>query len=109
MNYNVISLPFFGKQLKRLIKKYPSLKEEFAEVVADLKLQPDKGIPMGGDCYKIRIGIASKNTGKSGGARIITYLQVVNATVYLVSIYDKSEQKDISDKDLKELMKHIPR
>ena len=108
MNYNIITLPFFDKQLKRLIKKYPSLKQEYADLIAKLAHQPDAGTPIGSSCYKIRIAIASKKSGKSGGARVITYLQVINESVYLVSIYDKSEQENLSDKDLKELIKHIP-
>ena len=47
--------------------------------------------------YKIRLGIRSKRKGKRGGARVITYVKVIAETVYLVSIYDKSEQADITD------------
>lgn len=52
--------------------------------------------------------MASKGKGKSGGARVITYLQIVHHTVYLLAIYDKSEQADIEDTDLKNLLKFIP-
>jgi len=31
---------------------------------------------------------------------VITHIYVAHAKVYLLSIYDKSEQEDISDKDL---------
>jgi hypothetical protein len=53
------------------------------------------------------MAISSKGKGKSGGARIITYLQILAHTVYLLSIYDKSEKENISDKELKELLKFI--
>ncbi len=33
MNYNVLSIPPFDKQLKRLAKKYPSLKIEYLKIV----------------------------------------------------------------------------
>ncbi len=108
MNYNIVTLPFFDKQLKRLIKKYPSLKTEYADLVNDLILKPSGGTAIGNNCYKIRLAIASKGKGKSAGARVITYIQVRNSSVYLVSIYDKSEQANLSDKDLKDLIKHIP-
>jgi mRNA-degrading endonuclease RelE of RelBE toxin-antitoxin system len=108
MSYSIISLPFFDKQLKRLIKKYPSLKKEYINLINLLAVQPVAGTPIGNNCYKIRLAIASKGKGKSGGARVITYLQVLNNAVYLVSIYDKSEQDNLSDKDLMELIKHIP-
>ena len=108
MKFNVNTLPYFDHQLKRLIKKFPSLKREFAGLVTKLEQQPTIGTPIGNNCYKIRIAIASKGAGKSGGARLITYIQVVNSTIYLVTIYDKSEQENISDKELKSLIKEIP-
>jgi len=49
----------------------------------------------------------SKGKGKSGGARIITYLQIIHQTIYLLSIYDKSEKENISDKELKALLQLI--
>ena len=60
---------------------------------------------MGNNCYKIRIAISSKGKGKSGGARVITHLQIIETKIYLLSIYDKSEQSDISDKDLDNWLK----
>ncbi len=109
MNYKIITLPFFDKQLKRLTKKYPSLKKEFAALIVQLEDKPDLGTSIGSNCYKIRLSIASKSSGKSGGARVITCLQVVDTSLYLVSIYDKSEQENLSEKDLKTLITPIPR
>ena len=107
MNYSIRPLPFFEKQLKRLIKKYPSLKKEYADLIDQLVEAPDLGTPIGNNCYKIRVAIASKGRGKSGGARVITFLKVVESVVYLLSIYDKSEQSDISDKELEELTNEV--
>jgi len=54
-----------------------------------------------------RLAIASKGRGKSSGARVITHFYVENETVFLLAIYDKSEQDDISDKELRELLSEI--
>lgn len=108
MNYSVLAIPPFDRQLKRLAKKYPSLKKEYAELLGSLAHQPDQGTPLGNHCYKIRLAITSKGKGKSGGARVITYVQVVHRSVYLLAIYDKAEQADIADTDLKNLLKLIP-
>lgn len=97
----------FEKQLKRLVKKFPSLKKEFAQLIKLLQENPRSGISIGNNCYKIRIAISSKGKGKSGGARVITHIQISQTTVYLFAIYDKSEQSDISDADLKEWVKLI--
>jgi len=104
MNYNVLTIPPFDKNLKKLVKKYPSLKAEIARLITELKTEPDKGITLGNDCYKIRLAIASKGKGKSGGARVITYFAITDTAVFLLSIYDKSQQSDIQDKELLRLL-----
>ena len=91
-----------------MAKKYPSLIKEIQILYQQLEQQPTSGISLGKGCYKIRLAIASKNTGKSGGARVITYVMVANETVYLLSIYDKSEQGDIVANDVQSLIKQIP-
>jgi mRNA-degrading endonuclease RelE of RelBE toxin-antitoxin system len=107
MNYNVKTINVFEKQAKRLIKKYASLKLELSKLFQELKENPVQGTSMGKGCYKIRVSIASKGKGKSGGARVITNFVVTDRTVYLLSIYDKSDKDNLTDKELGELLKHI--
>jgi hypothetical protein len=54
------------------------------------------------------LAIASKGKGRSGGARVITYIQVIAQEVYLLTIYDKSEKEDLNPKELKEFLNQIP-
>jgi hypothetical protein len=54
------------------------------------------------------LAIASKGKGKSGGARVITFLRIFHEEVYLLTIYDKSEMENISNGSLEELLKWIP-
>ncbi|ADY50917.1 hypothetical protein Pedsa_0334 [Pseudopedobacter saltans DSM 12145] len=107
MNYKVKYIPKFEKELKRLAKKYPSLKSDFSLLLQSLKSKPDQGISLGNDCYKVRMAISSKRKGKSGGSRVITCFKVTLDTVFLLTIFDKSEQENISDKELKELLAFI--
>ena len=107
MSYNIIATPKFKKELKRLVKKYPSLKVEYAELIDQLGKNPKTGISIGHDCYKIRLAIASKGKGKSAGARVITYLYIEEWTVFLISIYDKSEKSNINDSELLLMLKEI--
>jgi hypothetical protein len=97
----------FRREAKKLIKKYPSLKGELAELGIRLSTNPTIGIALGNNCYKIRVAIASKHKGKSGGARVITYFYLTNNTIFLLSIYDKSEHEKISDSQIKELLTFI--
>jgi hypothetical protein len=69
-------------------------------LLESLSEKPEQGTPLGRNCYKIRVAITSKGKGKSGGARLITYVRVVKKGVYLIDIYDKSEQSNITDKEL---------
>ena len=108
MSYKIISIPEFEKDAKRLAKKYPSLKKELAELFLVLSTNPHQGDSLGNHCFKIRLSIASKGKGKSGGARVITYVYVSKVEVYLLSIYDKSEKTIISVRELKNLLSRIP-
>jgi mRNA-degrading endonuclease RelE of RelBE toxin-antitoxin system len=109
MSYKVKTLDVFEKQAKRLVKKYLSLKTELFQLIQELKENPEQGTSIGKSCFKIRIAIASKGKGKSGGARIIAHIVITDATVYLLSIYDKSEKENLTDKELEELLKDIPK
>ena len=104
MNFDVIATEVFERKLKRLAKKYKSLATDLAQVIDELVVNPTLGTPIGKDCYKLRIAITSKGRGKSGGARMITYVRIVRHTVFLMDIYDKSEQANISDKELQLLI-----
>ena len=107
MSYNVTPTLKFTKELKRLVKKFPSLKQEYASLISKLSTKPILGTSLGENCYKIRIAIASKNKGKSGGARVITFIIAEDQDVYLLTIYDKSDKENISSKELKEIVKQI--
>ena len=52
------------------------------------------------DFTKSGLKIASKGKGKRGGARAITYVKVIDETVILTTIYNKSEKEDIGEKEL---------
>jgi len=108
MSYKVKSIDIFEKQAKRLIKKYPSLKNELLQLIDNLEKDPQQGTSIGKSCYKVRIAITSKGKVKSGGARVITNFFINEKTVYLLSIYDKAEQENLTNKELKELLTFIP-
>jgi mRNA-degrading endonuclease RelE of RelBE toxin-antitoxin system len=107
MNYKVRTIPTFDKQAKRLAKKYKSLKNDLSNLVKDLLDNPEQGVGLGQNCYKIRLSIKSKNKGKSGGARVITHIQIVDEEIFLLSIFDKSEKENLEDNELDELLKEI--
>ena len=107
MSYKVKTIKVFERQAKRLIKKYASLKSEIFDLIEVLKENPEFGTSIGNECFKIRLSIASKNKSKSGGARIITHFKIDEDSVFLLTIYDKSEKDNITDNELKELLEYI--
>ncbi|MBB6005611.1 type II toxin-antitoxin system RelE/ParE family toxin [Arcicella rosea] len=105
MSYKIELTDNFKKEAKKLIKKYASLRSELAELGKELAENPTLGTPLGNDVYRIRLSIASKNKGKSGGARLISFVKIIDETVYLLSIYNKGDRDSISDKEIEGLMK----
>jgi mRNA-degrading endonuclease RelE of RelBE toxin-antitoxin system len=107
MSFRILYIPPFERQLKRLAKKYPSLKVDFSEFLTGLVKNPHQGKALGRNCYKIRFAIKSKGKGKSGGARIITNIAISEDNVYLLAIYDKSDKTTLTDKELSELLEYL--
>ena len=114
MNVEIRATRQSEKNAKPLIKKYHSLKGELQELQKNLQSDPRMGVRIKEDVYKIRLAVKSKGKGKSGGLRIITFIETViqkltNKTtiVYLLSIYDKSDTENISDSEIKDLISDI--
>ncbi len=107
MSYSIRPMPTFQKQFKKLLKRYKSLINDINELQVILMENPTQGTPLGKDCYKIRMAISSKNKGKSGGARIITNVHIVGETIYLLSIYDKSQKSTLDEGELDALLLEI--
>ena len=107
MSYSIVATQRFEKELKQLAKKFPSLKNDFAELVAAISETPEMGTFLGNNCYKIRLAITSKGKGKSGGARVITHIYIGTQTVYLLTIYNKGEKADLKPNELKEMIESL--
>ena len=105
MKLSIVYTRLFEKEFKKLSSRHMSLKTDFKTFLVSLEENPVQGTPLGNNCYKVRLAITSKGKGKSGGARVITCLKIVDNRIYLVAIYDKSEKEAISNKDLRERIK----
>lgn len=106
MNYRIYTFPSFAREVKRLSKRYKSLKSDLLTLANELQTNPTLGVDLGGGLRKVRMGISSKGQGKSGGARVITLvLANVDNGIGLLYIYDKSERSTIKGRELTELLK----
>lgn len=107
MEYRIRTARSFEKELKRLSKHYHSIADDYAGLLTELRANPQLGTDLGGGLRKIRMRIASKGKGKSGGARVITFTVIVavdETEVNLLYIYDKAERSSITAKELDELL-----
>ena len=101
---------FYTHQFELKFKRY---KKKFASFDADLKLfikslSEITGTYLGNGIYKYRLSVKSKNKGKSGGFRIISFEVLVsenNKNVTLITLYDKSEQPSIGKKEINLILK----
>ena len=108
MEYRIKTARSFEKELKRLGKRYASITDDYACLLDELHANPQLGTDLGGGLRKIRMRIASKGKGKSGGARVITFtvIAAVDETeVNLLYIYDKAERNNITAKEIDELLR----
>ncbi len=101
----------FIRQFKRLAKKYSSLLKDYDTFKEELRKNPFQGNDMGNGVRKVRMSITSKGKGKSGGARVITLnvtqLEDDTIEITLLTIYDKSEISNVTDKYIKWLISLI--
>jgi hypothetical protein len=109
MSFKVVTLPNFEREAKQLAKKHKSLKSDLEGLISSLELNPQQGTALGNGFFKIRLAIKSKGKGKSGGARVITFIQVIKTSVFLTSIYDKADKDSITDIELKFLIQEVAR
>lgn len=107
MNYEIVHTEEFSRHIKQLSKKHPSLKNDYAAFLISLQTNPLRVNAPGKNCYKVRLKITSKKTGKSGGARIITYVRIELKRIVLPDIYDKADKDSLSDKELFALIKKV--
>lgn len=98
----LIETPIFTKKIKDIFSD-----DDYREMQWLLAINPEVGtvIPGGGGLRKLRWGVSGK--GKSGGARVIYYVYARDQKIYLLYPYKKSEQKDLTRKQLKVLREYI--
>ena len=110
MNYEINYISSFAKELKRLGKKYRSMRQDYARLLEELHANPAAGVSLGRGVRKVRMAIASKNKGKSHGARVIIFTYSVDeesGTIVLLFLYDKEERDTITSAEIDTLLEQV--
>lgn len=106
MSYEVNVVDEFQKNVKKLFKKYKSIRTDVLDLIETLEEDYNVGIHLGNDLYKIRV----KNSdvgGKSGGYRVIYYTKLLNNSIYLLTIYSKTQKESIDVKKLQPIIDEL--
>ena len=105
MSFNIKPLVGFRKDFKTLSKKYKKIKFDVEKVIEELRQNPEAGIYLQYNCYKVRVSNSSIPTGKSGGFRVIYYFTDQQNNLYLLGIYSKTKKENMSENELIKLLK----
>jgi mRNA-degrading endonuclease RelE of RelBE toxin-antitoxin system len=103
MNFEVAAE--FEKALKRLNKKYPSMKTDYLSFLHELEQNPMMGDEIFPNCRKARMAIKSKRKGKRGGGRVIFFFEIERDKITLLYIYDKSEMEDVQTAFIEQILR----
>lgn len=107
MKHRVIPTPDFEQELRPLLKRHRSLAKDLLKLEKQLELRPNSGTSLGHGLFKVRLAVASKGKGKSGGARVISYVVTDDLEVYLLSIYDKADYDTVDIKAMKRIVTEL--
>jgi len=103
--FELIELPSYLKSIKKLKKRFRNVKDDIDNFFEnDVSSIDDLGIKIHENIYKVRIKNSNKSVGKSGGYRLISYIEISENRINLLYIYDKSDLSNISDKQLDKIV-----
>lgn len=86
------------------------MKSDIKKFIDTLEENPLQGVELTPGVRKIRMAITSKGSGKSGGARIITYNILAteqDGEVFLLEIYDKADYSTIKIEVIKNIIEAL--
>ncbi|MDB9418193.1 type II toxin-antitoxin system RelE family toxin [Microcystis aeruginosa] len=112
INENPIEIrltPRFQKDLKILAKRYRSIRQDLQPLLRTLQTGQTPGDRIQGfnfPVFKVRLKNSDIQKGKSGGYRVIYYLQTQTAIV-LITLYSKTDQTDITDRAIAEAISQL--
>jgi mRNA-degrading endonuclease RelE of RelBE toxin-antitoxin system len=100
----------FLRTIKRLRKKYPHIQSDVQPIIEQLLAGETPGDQIqatGYTVYKVRAPNRDAHRGKSGGYRVIYYIQSASSIVLLL-IYSKSERSDTDAGEIGAIIAGLP-
>ena len=100
----IVETPIFTKLINEIMSD-----DEYKELQEALVIKPDLGVLIknSGGLRKIRWSVDGR--GKSGGVRIIYYWMTENEQLYMMYIFPKNTQENLTDAQTKALRQIVER
>jgi hypothetical protein len=92
----IVETRAFSREIADLIAKRSLLLEDYDAFKKELAENPTKGTPLTGTGGVRKIRLKSASKGKSGGFRVCYFYYVSREAVYLLFVFQKSEQENLS-------------
>ena len=110
MSYVISRHKDFDVSIKRLLKRYHSLSDDYEDFIDSLQENPFQGAELYPGIRKIRMPITSKGRGKSGSARVITANAIIaehEGRIALLTIYDKQDAVTVKVKVIRQMAREM--
>jgi addiction module RelE/StbE family toxin len=101
--------PEFQRKLKRLAKRYRQIKQDLVPILEQLRQGENLGDQISGVGFrvmKVRVRNSDTQSGKSGGYRLIYWLELEDSIV-LLDIYSKADQSDIEISEIRQIINRL--
>ena len=98
--------PSFRRKLRILAKRYRKIRNDIQPLIEQLQAGefPGDRIPeIRFEVFKVRVRNSDIQKGKSGGYRVIYYVKTLDRII-LAAIYSKSDQDDITAKEIEDIL-----
>jgi len=107
MNYNAVILAdSFKRSVKKLEKRFPSVRQDVKIAIKVLSENPKLGVLIPGGCgvRKLRIRNSDIQRGKSGSYRLLYYENQGKGSLCLLLLYAKTDRENVALREIQDLM-----
>lgn len=107
-SYKVVLTDSFKRSIKRLKKRYRHVKDDVRLAIKALLVTPELGVQISFEARKLRVRNSDLKKGKSGGYRLLYFVsEPPEPTIYLLLLYAKSDQENVTQRELQRLLEEI--
>lgn len=96
--YQYLISDYFKRQIKKYLKKYPSLIDDIIETLK--RFDKKTSASLGAHTYKVRFAARNLSKGKSGSFRLIIFVIEFDKIITPLVLYFKGDESTVSRKEI---------